>query len=111
MTTHVVGHFALGMASLGKNSTVTEAIQSYRENSAYEEVNSVDMAMRYVTAIRWLLGNPKRSKQGGPGGVEDEFDTETLREEMRSARIWASGRQQNRAPTLDVDFSEFDTRA
>ncbi len=108
LTRGVMVRFHLGMAELGKYSSITEAIQSYRENSSYEEDNDATKANRYVTAIRWLLGNPSRAKGGG-SGAEDEYDHATLREELKSARLWIS-RRASRVRSLDVDFTTFDRR-
>lgn len=98
------------MATLNSQSTIEEIIAAYRDNASYEEDGSVAKARAFATAVRFLLGMPKRERKGGQGaGAEAEYDTEVLERQLNDALEYVSTNGTDR-PTLDVDFTDFDRR-
>lgn len=92
------------MAELNEHATFEEVKASYRRNASYEEDNSVTKARRFVTAIRFLLAMPKRTRKGGQGGGEAEFDTESLRAELTAAQHFIQASPQTGPDVIGVDF-------
>lgn len=78
------------MAVVDSTSTEAEIAAAYLDNCGYVEDDSLAMARRFVTACMAMKKRGLKRFQQGP--TEMEFSMESLREDIREARQFITGK-------------------
>jgi hypothetical protein len=74
--------------AITSSSTYSDILGEYLDNASYEENNSVSEARAFISACRALVVFAMRSRHGGGGGEEVEFDLAVLQKEKEAAQAW-----------------------
>jgi len=84
---HLVIYETVYMADLDSTSSEDDVRASFRDNASYEEDGDASKCRKFITACRFILGNPSVFRALGQ---EMQMSVASIEKMMRDARVWLS---------------------